>query len=70
MSFDSEVVIIGSGPVGSTIAYYLSQKNLDVTLIDKSEITRGILNLDDAGSEFSALAFASVSEAEFLTRQS
>ena len=32
MSLDSEVVIIGSGPVGSTIAYYLSQKNLDVTL--------------------------------------
>ena len=35
MSLDSEVVIIGSGPVGSTIAYYLSQKNLDVTLVDK-----------------------------------
>ena len=35
MSLESEVVIIGSGPVGSTIAYYLSQKNLDVTLVDK-----------------------------------
>lgn len=35
MSFDSEVAIIGSGPIGSTIAYYLSQKNIDVTLIDK-----------------------------------
>ena len=35
MSLDSEVVIIGSGPVGSTIAYYLSQRNLDVTLVDK-----------------------------------
>ena len=35
MSFDSEVAIIGSGPIGSTISYYLSQKNLDVTLVDK-----------------------------------
>ena len=37
MNFDSEVAIIGSGPVGSTIAYYLSQKNIDVTLIDKKK---------------------------------
>ena len=37
MNFDSEVAIIGSGPVGSTIAYYLSQNGIDVTLIDKKK---------------------------------
>lgn len=37
MNFDSEVAVIGSGPVGSTIAYYLSQNNIDVTLIDKKK---------------------------------
>ncbi|WP_458453721.1 geranylgeranyl reductase family protein [Methanobrevibacter sp.] len=35
MSRDFDVVIIGAGPVGSTIAYYLSKKGLNVTLIEK-----------------------------------
>ena len=37
MNFDCDVAIIGSGPVGSTIAYYLAQKGLSVTLIDKKK---------------------------------
>lgn len=35
MSCDFDVVIVGAGPVGSTIAYYLASNNLDVCLIDK-----------------------------------
>ena len=33
MNFD--VVVVGAGPVGSTIAYYLSSDGLDVALVDK-----------------------------------
>ena len=35
MNFDYDVVVIGAGPVGSTIAFYLAQKDLSVCLIDK-----------------------------------
>lgn len=37
MNFDFDVVIVGAGPVGSTIAYYLSKKGLDVALVDKKK---------------------------------
>lgn len=35
MSSDFDVVIVGAGPVGSTIAYYLTNEGLDVAIIDK-----------------------------------
>ena len=35
MNFDYDVCVIGAGPVGSTIAYYLSLKGLSVALLDK-----------------------------------
>lgn len=35
MNFDFDAVIVGAGPVGSTIAYYLSGEGLDVAIIDK-----------------------------------
>ena len=35
MSFDYDVVIVGGGPVGSTIAYYLSRKDLNVAMVEK-----------------------------------
>ena len=35
MNFDYDVTVIGAGPVGSTIAFYLAQKDLSVCLIDK-----------------------------------
>ena len=35
MNFDFDAVIVGAGPVGSTIAYYLSANGLDVAVIDK-----------------------------------
>ena len=35
MNFDCDVVIVGAGPVGSTIAYYLSCNNLNVILVEK-----------------------------------
>ena len=35
MSVDFDVVIVGAGPVGSTIAYYLCKDGLNVALIDK-----------------------------------
>ena len=35
MNFDYDVTVIGAGPVGSTIAFYLTQKDLSVCLIDK-----------------------------------
>jgi len=35
MDFDYDVAIIGAGPVGSTIAYYLAQYNLNVVIIEK-----------------------------------
>ena len=37
MNFDFDVVIVGAGPVGSTIAYYLSCNGLNVALIDKKK---------------------------------
>lgn len=37
MNFDFDVAIVGAGPVGSTIAYYLSQKGLSVCLVDKKK---------------------------------
>lgn len=35
MNFDFDVVIVGAGPVGSTIAYYLTDVGLNVAVIDK-----------------------------------
>lgn len=35
MNPDYDAVIIGAGPVGSTISFYLSKKGLNVTLIEK-----------------------------------
>ena len=37
MNFDFDVVVVGAGPVGSTIAYYLSNYGLDVAIIDKKK---------------------------------
>lgn len=37
MNFDFDVVIIGGGPVGSTIAYYLSNKGLSVCIVEKKK---------------------------------
>lgn len=37
MNFDFDAVIVGAGPVGSTIAYYLSIEGLNVALIDKKK---------------------------------
>ena len=35
MNFDFDAVIVGAGPVGSTIAYYLCRNGLDVAIVDK-----------------------------------
>ena len=35
MKFDYDAVIIGGGPVGSTIAYYLAQNNFNVAIVEK-----------------------------------
>lgn len=35
MNFDYDVAIVGGGPVGSTIAYYLSNEDLSVCIIEK-----------------------------------
>jgi len=37
MNFDFDVVIVGAGPVGSTIAYYLSNHGLDIAIVDKKK---------------------------------
>ncbi|AMD17123.1 hypothetical protein TL18_03235 [Methanobrevibacter sp. YE315] len=37
MSFDFDVSIIGGGPIGSTIAYYLSKRGLSVCIIEKKK---------------------------------
>ena len=37
MNFDFDAVIVGAGPVGSTIAYYLSGNGLDVAIVDKKK---------------------------------
>jgi geranylgeranyl reductase family protein len=37
MSSDYDVVIVGAGPVGSTIAYYLTQNGLNVLIADKKK---------------------------------
>ena len=39
---DAEVVIIGGGVLGTSIAYHLAKKGLkDVVLLEKSELTAG-----------------------------
>lgn len=35
-----DVVIVGAGPAGSTLAYRLAQRGIDVTLLEKSELPR------------------------------
>lgn len=35
---DFDIVIVGAGPVGSTLAYYLSKNNFNVAIIDKKRI--------------------------------
>ena len=37
MNFDFDIVIIGAGPVGSTVAYNLSNKGFDIAIIDKKK---------------------------------
>ena len=35
MNFEYDAVIIGAGPAGSTIAYYLAKNDLNVALVEK-----------------------------------
>lgn len=35
MNFDYDVVVVGAGPVGSTISYYLAQNGLNVAIVEK-----------------------------------
>jgi geranylgeranyl reductase family protein len=37
MNFDFDVVIVGAGPVGSTIAYYLCNNGLNVAIVEKKK---------------------------------
>lgn len=37
MNSDYDVVVVGAGPVGSTIAYYLAQDGLDVGIVEKKK---------------------------------
>ena len=37
MNFDYDVVIVGAGPVGSTISYYLAQNGLNVAIVEKKK---------------------------------
>lgn len=37
MNFDFDAVIVGAGPVGSTIAYYLCSSGLNVSIVDKKK---------------------------------
>ena len=58
MNTDFDITIVGGGPVGSTIAYYLSQKKLSVCIIEKKTeigyplqcagiLSKKILNLNE-----------------------
>ena len=62
MNSDFDVVVVGAGPVGSTIAYYLSNHDLDVALVDKKTkigyplqcagiLSRHIFELNDLPSQ-------------------
>ena len=37
MNFDYDVVVVGAGPVGSTISFYLAQNGLDVAIVEKKK---------------------------------
>ena len=41
MASDTDVVIIGGGVIGVCSAYYLAQKGIQVTLLEKGEIASG-----------------------------
>lgn len=62
MNFDYDVIIIGAGPVGSTLAYELANENLKVCLIDKKKkiglplqcagiVSKSILNYNEVPKE-------------------
>jgi len=40
---DKKVAVIGSGPAGLTVAYYLRRKGFKITMFEKTEITGGML---------------------------
>ena len=37
----AEIVVIGGGVIGTSIAYYLAKKGIDITLVDKDDIASG-----------------------------
>ena len=37
MNYDYDIIIVGAGPVGSTIAYFLLQNKLNVAIVDKKK---------------------------------
>ena len=37
---DAEVIVVGAGPAGSTVATYLARAGVDVLLLEKTEFPR------------------------------
>ena len=40
MTHDAEVIVVGAGPAGSTVATYLARAGVDVLLLEKTGFPR------------------------------
>ncbi len=54
MNFDYGEVVVGAGPVGSTISYYLAQGGLNVAIIERKKqigylLFKKVTNILDLG---------------------
>ena len=57
-AIEGEVLIIGAGPVGATLAIALDSAGVDVALVDRQDLRRGL----DGGSDGRAFAIADASQ--------
>ena len=64
MNNTADVIVIGSGIVGSSTAYYLAQKGLKVLVLERDNIGDGASSRNGAGVRLSSRVFPESALAE------